>query len=144
MILTLLLFHSTQDNSSIHSTVDDDGSRSGDVVLDNGRLVRRGCGHRRLGMQRQLDQRDVVAGLEAIVRIGGRAARIAVTFLLLFRRQPRVRDLQKEEILVHVVTDHVVVNFRCNSVMSEKGRKVGLVKVAEINLYFSFCSWVHG
>lgn len=96
----------------------DGTSRGGDVVLDDGRLVGRRGGHRRLRIQRQLDQRDVVDGLHAVVRVRGRAAGIAIRpLLLLLRREPRVRHLQQEQVLVHVVPDHVVINFRCNSVV---------------------------
>lgn len=93
------------------------------MVLDDGRLVGRRSGHRRLRIQRQLDERHVVDRVHAVARVRGRTAGIAIrSLLLLLRRQPRVRHLQQEQVLVHVVADHVVINFRCNSVVGEENR----------------------
>lgn len=74
----------------------------------------------------QLDEGDVVSGrggrIARIVGVTRRARVVRVAIVAWIGVDPRVAHLQEKQVLVDVISDHVVINFRCNSATGYRQR----------------------
>lgn len=74
------------------------------------RVRRERRGRQRHGRGRHFYEGHVVAHVRRVARVvAGRSRSLRVLV------HPRMRHFEEEHVLVHVISDHVVINFRCNS-----------------------------
>lgn len=79
--------------------------------------------------RRQLDEGDVVQGRGGVTGIAVVSRRARITIAAGIRIDPRMGHFQQKLVLVDVISDYLVVNFRCNSATAQD-KRFSFVKIS--------------
>lgn len=100
------------------------------TVVVNVPVCMRGIGEGRMRQmrrrRRQLNEGDVVSGrggrIAWVARVTRRARIVRIAIAVRVWVDPRVAYFQEKQVLVDVISDHIVINFRCNSATGYRQR----------------------